>query len=70
MPRIVRQVRHDVVASVAGCCIDEHLDTAVASETSSGPVTPNHPEVGPRGYADLDITLSDGGGRGERSPSR
>jgi hypothetical protein len=36
----------------------------------SGPVTPNHPEVGPIGYADLDITLSDREGRGERSPSR
>ena len=32
----------------------------------------NHPEVGPRGYTNLtlDITLSDGGVRGERSPSR
>ncbi len=45
MPRIVRQVRHDVVVSAAGCRIDEHLGRRPA-EASSGPVTPNRPEVG------------------------
>jgi hypothetical protein len=57
-PRIARQTRHDVVGSAAGCRIDEHLAQR-PTEASSGHVTPNHPEIGPMGYADLDITLSD-----------
>jgi hypothetical protein len=57
----VRQVRQDLVVSAAGCRIDEHLEQRPA-EASSGPVTRNRPEVGQR-HADLDITLSDGGGR-------
>jgi hypothetical protein len=62
LPRIVRQVRQDLVVSAAGCRIDEHLEQRPA-EASSGPVTRNRPEVGQR-HADLDITLSDGEGRG------
>jgi hypothetical protein len=61
MPRIVRQVRQDLIVSAAGCRIDEHLEQRPA-EASSGPVTRNRPEVGQR-HADLEITLSDGGGR-------
>jgi hypothetical protein len=69
MPHIARQTRHDVVGSATGCCIEQHLARPI--EASSGSVTPNHPKVGwPIGYVDLDITLSDGEGRGERSPSR
>jgi len=47
-----------------------HRAPGLLIQASSGSVTPNHPKVGPIGYADLDITLSDGEGRGERSPSR
>jgi len=63
LPHIARQTRHDVVGSATGCRIEEHLAQR-PTEASSGSVTPNHPEVGPIGYADLDITLSDGEGPG------
>src|SRR5580658_1174218 len=56
MPRIARQVRHDVVVPQAGCRIDGDLGQR-PTETSSGPVTPNRPEVGARDYADVGITL-------------
>jgi hypothetical protein len=48
VPYIVRQVRHAVVVSAAGCRIGEHLGQRPA-EASSGPVTPNRPDVAPRG---------------------
>ena len=59
IPHIARQTRHDVVGSTIGCRIEKHLAQR-ATEASSGSVTPNHPEVGPIGYADPAITLSDG----------
>ncbi len=59
MPRIARQVRHDVVVPRAGCRIDRDLGQR-PTEASSGPVTPNRPEIGARDYADVGITLSDG----------
>jgi len=59
LPRIARQVRHDVVVPRAGCRIDGDLGQR-PTEASSGPVTPNRPEVGARDYADVGITLSDG----------
>jgi hypothetical protein len=40
-----------------------HHAPGLLIQVSSGSVTPNNPKVGPIGYADLDITLSDGEGR-------
>jgi hypothetical protein len=67
-PRIVRRVRHDVVVSAAGCRIGEHVRQRPV-KASRGPVTRDRLRL-PKRHADLDITLSDAEGRGERSPSR
>ena len=62
MPRVVRQIRHDVVASAAGCRIDEPL-----GQCPVGPqVDQSHRTVLrlTQRHANLYITLSDGEGRG------